>query len=278
MFCGNCGDRHTGGQFCGKCGHALNASTDHVAAWDAQGVDETRSAAPSMPWDFEDTMAGQPGHQSVDAADTQLALQPVPPNGVGYQYPRQSNSRSRAVWPVAVGAAGLVVAVSAGAILWSLYGDRLNGKTASTAPTASSTTASSKTSGASPSTVVTVTESANNAVPSGQSSSDYASASQPASNADSYQSGASITAGTWITILDNMPSSDYSYSDAVDRAASYGGQVEVVHSTKSSDFAQKNVWVLFVPDQSSRSQAVSLCGSYNRPVGDCYPKYMSSGT
>lgn len=119
-----------------------------------------------------------------------------------------------------------------------------------------------------PATVITtVTVPASNGVPQ---------PTRPATTAAG-SAVSSLPSGSWITVLDSMPKSEFTLRQAEQRAAAMriGNNTVSVIDSDAIPGLNGGYWALGVPGLSSRESAADRCAVFNREVGgQCYPRQV----
>lgn len=82
----------------------------------------------------------------------------------------------------------------------------------------------------------------------------------------------SLPTGSWLLVLESMPKSRYSQSEAWSKASSVGSAV-VIDSSRVSGL-NSGYWAVIADRYfESKSAASGTCSSYGRSVGgECYPR------
>lgn len=84
----------------------------------------------------------------------------------------------------------------------------------------------------------------------------------------------SLQPGSWIAVLESLPKSDVTETDAAARIAGFGGSGPVVLvDTDAVPGLNSGYWTLAIIDASSKEAARAACARVGRDVGPtCYPR------
>ncbi len=88
---------------------------------------------------------------------------------------------------------------------------------------------------------------------------------------------APLPVGTWITVLESLPKTEFSLAQAEAKAAALsavGRPVSVIDSDATPGL-NKGFWALGVTGSSSREAAAAQCAAFGRQAGGtCYPRQV----